>query len=112
MDSGVPLASNSFIRGSIEEDVKGADSRLAIPAGAKALVSPLLFSKNRDVSQIQLGLYSVDLGGRQYHLVGDGLNPAIATVTVDSDRTPENKSAHINEGAILDFTLQKPAELR
>lgn len=112
IDSGVRLPSDAFIRGSIEEDVKGSDSQLAIPAGAKALVSPLHFSKDRDVSQIQLSLFSVDLGGRQYHLVGDGLNPAIATVTVDSDRTPENKSAHINEGAILDFVLQKPAELR
>jgi hypothetical protein len=112
VDSATHLPVDSFILASIEDNVNGADSRLAIPAGSSALLTPILFSKNRDVSQIQLGLYSVELGGRQFHLVGEGLNPAIAIVTVNSDRTPENKTAHITEGAILDFTLQKPAELR
>lgn len=112
VDSSTPLPSDSFIFGSIEDDVNGADSRLAIPAGTRALLTPLLFTKKGDVSQIQLGLYSVDLGGRQYHVVGEELNPAVATVTVDSDRTPENKTAHISEGDIVDFKLQKPAELR
>ena len=112
VDSDTPLPQDSFVLAWVEEDVKGADSRLAIPAGANALLVPLVLSKNRDVSQIQLSLFSVELGGRQYHLEGQGLHPAIATVTVDSDRTPENKTSHITEGSILDFVLQKPAELR
>ncbi|MGD1070913.1 MAG: hypothetical protein ABSB15_12290 [Bryobacteraceae bacterium] len=70
----------------IEEDVRGADSRLAIPAGARALVRELVSGKMRDISQIGLSLYSVDLGGRQYRLVGADRNPAVANILLDPAR--------------------------
>ena len=112
LDSGSPPA--GLIRASIVEDVKGADSRLAIPAGTPALLSPLLsgkFGKYGDVSQIGLSLFLVDLDGHQYMLKGEDVSPATALVTVDSTRNPVNKTAHIGEGTILEFTLRKPADL-
>jgi len=112
LDSSAPLPDNSFILASIAEDVKGADSQLAIPAGTSALLKPLLFGGSREVSEIALSLYSVNMGGRQYQLRGQDFNPATAVVRVDSVHTPENKTAHINEGAVLDFIMPKSADLR
>jgi hypothetical protein len=112
VDSSSPLPDNAFVLASVAEDVKGVDSQLAIPAGASALLKPLLFSSGRDASEIALSLYSVDVGGHQYQLVGQDFNPAVAVVKVDSVHHPENKTVHINEGAVLDFMMPKPAQLR
>jgi hypothetical protein len=110
LDSSTPI--QRFERGSIAEDVLGADSRLAIPAGTPALLESLRFVKIGYVSEIDLSIYSVDLNGHQYTLSGEDRNPAIAVITVDSVRTPAVTTVHISEGDIVAFKLAKPAELR
>ena len=110
IDSSTPIF--GFTLGSVGEDVLGADSRLAIPAGTSVLVQPVRFEKNGDVSQASLIIYSVDLDGHQYHLIGEDKAPPVAIVTVNSMQDPANKVVHISTGDIVEFRLAKPAELR
>jgi len=110
LDSGMP--NPSPVRASIAEDVMGADSRLAIPAESGALVVPIVSGKDGDVSGIGLALWSVDVDGHQYRLVGEDRNPAVAFVSVNSIKNPSAYTTHISGGDIVDFKLQKPAELR
>ena len=110
LDSATP--NPTPVRASIAEDVMGADSRLAIPAESGALVVPIVSGKNGDVSGIGLALWSVDVDGHQYRLVGEDRNPAVAFVSVNSMKNPAVKTTHISGGDVVDFKLLKPAELR
>jgi hypothetical protein len=111
LDSALPPVNEAFIRGRIADDVLGSDHKLAIPAGASALMVPTQFGKQGDVSQIGLSLFSVDLDGRQYRIKVDQNNPATAVITDDARQTG-HKTAHISDGTIVDFTLHNAVTLR
>ena len=112
LDSATPPAAGTFIRGRVADDVIGADHKLAIPAGAFALIVPLGFGKTGNVSHIALSLFSVDLDGLQYRLKVDAKDPATALITEDATQGNRRKSAHITDGDIVDFTLHNPLTLK
>jgi len=110
LDSDVPYLS-PFVTGAVDHDVMGADGRLAIPAGARVLMIPSIQGKGGSISRLTLGLFAIDIAGRQSRFNKREKGTAWADFKEDAARGAAHRSVHLSVGTVLNFKLQLPVEL-
>lgn len=110
MDSDVPYQS-PFVTGVVDSDVKGADGGLAIPAGARALIVPSIQGKLGGKSRLTLGLYMIDINGRQCRFNKEEKGTAFVDFREDAALGPNHRSVHLMVGTILNFKLSEPIRI-
>jgi hypothetical protein len=109
IDSSVSF--RGYVMGIVESDVNGTDGRVAIPAGSHVAVIVRESSRKNSISTLQLGLYSINIGGHQY-VMSDGVkDSATLLLTEDAGRGPGHTSVHVEYGASLAFKLAEPVQL-
>lgn len=100
-----------FLTGAVEEDVMGADGKLAIPSGSNVAIAVRKFGRTGAISTLQLGLYSINIAGTQYSL-SDGVKDASTlSLTEDAGRGPGHSSVHLEYGQHMTFKLDAPVNL-
>ena len=97
--------------GVVESDVEGADGRLAIPAESRVALIVRQSGKQNSISTLQLGLYSINIGGRQYVTSNGAVDCSTILLTEDAGRGPGHSSVHIQYGEHLAFKLDMPVQL-
>jgi hypothetical protein len=100
-----------YVLGIVESDVKGADGRLAIPADSRVALIVRQSNKKNAISTLQLGLYSINIGGRQYVTSNGAVDSSTLLLTEDAGRGPGHSSVHIQYGQHLAFKLDTPLQL-
>jgi hypothetical protein len=97
--------------GIVESDVNGADGRLAIPAGSRVAVIVRESNKKNSISTLRLGLYGINIGGRQYVMSDGAKDSATLLLTEDAGKGAGHSSVHVEYGASLTFKLDAPVQL-
>ena len=110
VDSSIPMG--GFIMGIVTDDVKGADGRLAIPAGAQTAIAVRESSKTGAVSVLRMGLFSINIGGHQYPLSTGAHDAATVVITEDAGKDAAHSSVHLQYDTRLDFKLENAVQLR
>lgn len=101
-----------FLTGAIDADVMGADGQLAIPAGSSVAIAVRQGGRTGALSTLQLGLYSINIGGNQYSLSNGVKDAATLSLTEDAGKGPGHSSVHVEYGEQLAFKLEAPVQLR
>jgi hypothetical protein len=100
------------VQGEVSGDVKGAGGRIAIPAGSAATIVIRQMGKTGPRSTVELGLYSVNILGRQYALSNGRTAAATVRFSEDAGKGPTHSSVHLQYGYGLDFRLDSTVQLR
>jgi hypothetical protein len=101
-----------YVMGIVDSNVNGADGKLAIPAGSHVAIIVRQANKNNSISTLQLGLYSINIGGHQYVVSNGAKDAATLLLTEDAGRGAGHSSVHIQYGEHLEFKLDTPVQLR
>lgn len=106
------LAPATFLPAMITENVNGPDGKLAIPANSPVvLVARDVKDRVGSLSEIQLGLFSINVAGHQY-VVSDGVNdPARVAFTEDSGLGPAHSTVHLQYGFEFDLKIDRTVQL-
>lgn len=110
VDSARPFYA-SFVSGTVAENVMGSDGKLAIPAGANALLTVRVAGRNGPISVLYIAAYSVDIGGRQCQFVRNNKDSAFLTFSEDASKGPMHRSVHLQRGTVLNFKLSQNLQL-
>lgn len=111
LDSAV-TGRDQLMYSNTDEDVKGIDGRVAIPAGSTVTMIVRESSKKGPISRVEVGLYGVNIGGRVFSLSNGGTDSASLTFTADAGQGPAYTSVHIERGTRMLFKLNRAVELR
>lgn len=101
-----------YMMGVVESNVNGSDGRIAIPAGSHVAIIVRESSKMASVSILQMGLYSINIGGHQYVLSNGVRDSSTLVLKEDAGKGPGHSSVHLTYGEHLAFKLDAPVELR
>jgi hypothetical protein len=100
-----------YVMGIVEENVNGSDGRVAIPAGSPVAVIVRRSSRTGSISALQLGLYTVNIGGHQYSMSNGIKDSSTLLLTEDAGQGPGHSSVHVLYGDHLSFKLDVPVQL-
>lgn len=101
-----------FIVGIVTDDVKGTDGRTAIPAGSAVTIFVRGVGRKGPISEIDMGLYAVNVQGRESTLTTGPKDAASVTFTEDAGKGPAHSAVHLNYGYRVDFKLDTAIQLR
>jgi hypothetical protein len=100
-----------FVTARIASDVLGTDGKLAIPAGAHAVLSVNTSGKQGSESLMGISLYSVDINGKEVRFFREQKDGASLVLKEDSSKGPSHRSVHIQRGDILTFRTARDLDL-
>ena len=95
----------------IDEDVKGADGRVALPAGATVTMVVRESGRKGAISHVKIGLYAAYIGGRSYPFSDGDSDAASLSFTEDAGQGSAHSSVHIERGTRLPFKLSTAVQL-
>jgi hypothetical protein len=111
LDSTVALRTQ-FMYSTTAADVKGTDGGVAIPAHSTVTIIVRDSSRRGSISRVEIGLYTVSIGGRTISLSDGAADAANLVFTEDAGLGPGHSSVHVERGTLLEFKLSRPVELR
>lgn len=104
--------SGSFGYAAVDEDVKGADGKTAIPKGSPAVITIAFAGRDGGMSLLSLSLYQFSVDGKSF-TPGGGLREfARLELKVDSTVPPHLSSVHLSRQSRLDFKLNQTVRLK
>lgn len=101
-----------FTWGRISGDVKGPDGRVAIPEGSRATVIIRRIGRLGAKSVVDIGLYSVNIQGRQFPFSDGRRDFANLSFTDDAGKGGGHNSIHLDYNYPLEFKLDTAVQLR
>jgi hypothetical protein len=104
-------SSQVFFPSVVTGDVAGSDGRIAIPVGSTVTLIVRKRDRQGPLSTLSLGLYAVNVGGREYSLSNGQTDAASLTFTEDAGAGPGHSAVHLNFGTALVFKLEEKVEL-
>ena len=109
VDSGAVFEPR-YVLGTVLDDVKGADGRLAIPAESAALMIVRDAAKNGTISKLVLGLNRLQVAGKTVRSENKDL--ALLTLQDDSAGGDFHRSVHLYKQSRVTFKLETAIPLR
>ena len=111
LDSSETVA-GQYMYSVVDEDVKGSDGRLAIPAGSTVTLVVRESGRRGAVSRVRVGLLSAYIAGKAYNLSKGDIDVAALDFTEDAGQGPGHASVHIERGTRLAFKLTSAVPLQ
>jgi hypothetical protein len=106
------ISRQALVRGTVTDDVKGPDGRVAVPAGSPATIIIRQIGKKGSISMIDLGLYAISVAGEEHPLGNGQSDPASVSFREDAGKGPGHTTVHLQYGTRLRFKLRRPVHLR
>ncbi len=103
---------SQFLVARIEEDVKGPDGLVALPAGTAALVVVREVLRLGTKVQTILGLNRVEIAGKTYSANGGGKDLATLILEEDAAKGIGHRSVHLERLSRVVFKLDTPLQLK
>jgi hypothetical protein len=109
----VDRSDNRYYTGTVDQDVRGEDGRLAIPRGAQVQLTVRVARDN----DLVLDLDSIDVHGERYHVRSDAnrvesdkgvVGSILGAVTGGEVR---GRAVRVPRDAVLSFRLERPLEI-
>lgn len=111
MDSDA-IEQGAFSFAVVAEDVLGADGKIAIPAGAPALLVVRQVGRQGGISHLTLALYQVIVGEKTYRMLAGNQDLALLALVEDSTKGAMHRSVHVERQARLEFRISTSIKLK
>jgi hypothetical protein len=110
LDSSVPSA--LFAVGVIPSDVKGADGKVALPAGSTVTMAVRDQGRTGPISAMTVSIYSINAFGQQYSFSDGRTEAARVTFREDAGLGSQHSAVHLQYGYPLSFKLERSVQLQ
>lgn len=101
----------TFAQADVTDDVLGPDGKTAIPAGSVAILAIRQIGRKGPISQIDLGLYGLIVGGRQIGTTNGESDAASISFSEDAGKGTLHTSVHLYSGYRFELKLDHAINL-
>jgi hypothetical protein len=101
-----------IVVGIVEADVKGADGRVALPAGSSVALAVRGYGKKGRISELTLGIYAINVLGRELSFTNGQSDAATLIFTEDAGLGVGHTSVHLYRDQSISFKLDRAVQLR